>query len=203
MPAAQYDDAPRRPAAPRHPQDDINRKMRLTILVTGSIFLLAMAYGSGMRSQVKKLRAQYEQVKVWKQETRLAQVAARGSDARLQQWEARRLLGLAQQQAASGDAAGAKARVEEAVARLETAAGADAAVTADLSAEIEELKVAAFDPAAALPGVLARMDEAMSKVVPEPAALTPVTIKPPTLNDVPVGNDVARPIGQERPRSGW
>jgi len=181
-------------------RDDLNRKMRLTILVTGSVFLLAMAYGSGMRSQVKKLRAQHEQVKVWKQETRLMQITARGSDARLQQWEARRLLGLAQADFAAGNAEGAKARVAEAVTRLETAASADSAVTADLADLTAELKTAA---PAALPAILERMDAALSTASPKPDALTPITIKEPNLNDVPTGNDVARPIGQERPRSGW
>jgi hypothetical protein len=174
------------------PQEELNRKMRTIILVVGTVIVLAMTYGSGMRSQVRKLKAQYEQVKVYKQETRLAQIAVRGRDAQLQQWEARRLLDLAQRAAASGDAAGARAHQDEAVARLETADKADAAITADLTDLIPQIKAAA--PAALAP-LVARMDDALGKVAPKPDALGAVTIPPPTQNDVPTGNDISRPIG--------
>ncbi len=173
------------------------KQVRRFLLIGGGIFALTMAFGSGMRARSKELKHTYELYKVYRQEARVAQLAVQGGEARIQQLEARRLLEVAQNDLARGDADAAKATVSELVTRLRTAKGANAATTADLDAmiaDIENLSLA--DKAAAqrsLAGFAAAMDEklAQSGARLAPDELTAVKIAPPTDNEKPtLGNDL-------------
>jgi multidrug efflux pump subunit AcrA (membrane-fusion protein) len=173
--------------------------VRRVLIIGGSIFMLAMFYGSGMRGQVKKLQKQYEQVKIYRQEARLAQLTAQARDAQLQQLEARRLLDVAGTALQQGDTAAAKNTIAEAITRLRTASTVDAATTADLNGITDDLANLSLENRDAarlsLDGFAHAMDEkfTQSGSIPAPDALTPVTITPPTDNDKPtLGNDVTR-----------
>ncbi|MBC8102481.1 MAG: hypothetical protein H7Z41_07815, partial [Cytophagales bacterium] len=72
-----------------------NQIVRSTILVIGTIVVIAMAYGSGMRAQVRKLTKINEERKVERRDLRLGQIDLRTSQALTQQLEARRQVALA------------------------------------------------------------------------------------------------------------
>jgi len=177
--------------------DTTQTRVRQVLIIGGAIFVIAMSYGSGMRAQVKKIQKQYEDVKIYRQEARVAQLTAQARDAQLHQLEARRLLDVAQDALSKGDAAKAKAAATEAVTRLQTAQKADAATAADFSGLADDLAHVNFSDTAAarlaLVGFAAAMDEKFAQVngLPAPDALTSVTIPPPTDNDKPVlGHDM-------------
>ena len=67
-------------------------KVQWTILVTGSLFVLGIAYGSGMRSQTKKLQNLTQEFKINRRSLRASELARQSDIALLHQLEARRLL---------------------------------------------------------------------------------------------------------------
>ena len=175
------------------------KQVRQFLLIGGGIFALTMAYGSGMRAQVRVIKEQHELYKIFRQEARVGQLAVRGREAQVQQLEARRLLAVAQNDLERGDIAAAKDSVSQAVTRLKTAQTADAATGVDFAALTADLQTVPLDNAPgakrALHGLADAMDAqfARSSALPAPDALTKVSIAPPTDNEKPtLGNDVTR-----------
>jgi len=182
-----------------------DRHNRAIILIVGSVILLAMVYGSGMRSQVKKLQAINEQRKLAEQNYRAAQRDLHLRLAVAQQLEARRRLDLALVELDKRNFGAAHENVRTAADLLNAAQKANAN-TPDLSGIPSELGamnlVSATDVATArMPLVEAarRMDKALSPFVPgfldaSAKADAAHPIKAPTMNDVPLppGNDVTR-----------
>ena len=175
------------------------KKVRQFLLIGGGIFALSMAYGSGMRAQVRVIQKEHENYKVFRQEARVGQLAVRGREAQVQQLEARRLLDVAVNALERGDNAAATAAVRDAVMRLRTAQTADASTALDFGAIPTDLENVSLNDVAsaklALRGFAGAMDAqfAQSSTLPAPDALTVVTIAPPTDNEKPtLGNDVTR-----------
>ncbi|WP_394793360.1 hypothetical protein, partial [Armatimonas sp.] len=67
-------------------------KIQWTILITGTLFILGIAYGSGMRSQTKKLQNLTQDLKIIRRSLRASELARQSDIALLHQLEARRLL---------------------------------------------------------------------------------------------------------------
>jgi hypothetical protein len=167
-------------------------RIRRLILGIGSLVVLAMVYGSGMRQSTRKLRVLENTLKVARQDARSAQLALQAREAQLQQLEARRQLALALSALDARNYGIASERVAEAARRLQTAESVGAATTADtgtLSRTLTSFQIPAGanleQPRSALLDAAKELDAALRKVVPEPTALTPVTVPPPTANDVP------------------
>jgi hypothetical protein len=190
-----------------------NQAFRTVLLVVGIIFVLGMAYGSGMRGQVKKLQAKNNELVTARRDLRLLQIDQRTSQALVQQLEARRQVALALGELDKRNFGAAQERLAEAAARLETIEKAnDAARTAkpqqpsvslaDLSAvggQIKQIALVATPNTGAqrerLLEIAAQMDAELGKAVPKPDTdFAPITVAPPTLNDVPQlpGNDVTQ-----------
>jgi len=174
------------------------KQVRQFLLVGGAVFAIAMAYGSGMRAQVRVIQKEHEQYKIFRQEARVGQLAVRGREAQVQQLEARRLLDVAENALKRGDTSAAQTAVRTAVTRLETAQAADTATGLDFAAILAELKAMSSpdaDNAKSLRDIADAMDAqfAQSDTLPAPDTLTEVTIAPPTDNEKPtLGNDVTR-----------
>ena len=174
------------------------KQVRRFLLVGGMIFALTMAYGSGMRAQVKENKKTHEKWKITRQEARIAQLATQASEAQVHQLVARQLLDVALEATRRGDTVGAKSVLETVITHLRTAQSVNAATTPDfleLTAEMENLSASQNIPwDTALAGFIEKIDVAFSRTAsfPAPDALTPVTIKPPTDNEKPtLGNDVS------------
>jgi|GEM_PF-2299451 hypothetical protein len=185
------------PATPNPARD---RTVRLVILIGGFLFLLAMAYGSGMRAKVGEVKRMNEQRKVLQTDLRATELSLVAREAQLQQWEARRLLSSALEELDRRNFGTAQERLREAAARLETAQKAGAATTADLTEQAARLKSLDLPASANIEAqrvqvlTLAReMDAALAPLAPKPDEMYVVKTPRPTANDVPVyGNDVTR-----------
>ncbi|HVK02935.1 MAG TPA: hypothetical protein VM490_05645 [Armatimonadaceae bacterium] len=177
-----------------------DRIVRTVILVGGTIFLIAMSYGSGMRAKVGEIKRGNEQRKVLQTDLRTTELSLVAREAQLQQWEARRLLSVALADLDQRNFGTAQGRLREAAARLETARKPGAATTADLNAVAERLKSIDLPPSAdigqqraELLAIARDMDAALASVAPKPDELYVVKTPRPTANDVPIyGNDVSR-----------
>ncbi|MBC8142986.1 MAG: hypothetical protein H7Y38_16300 [Armatimonadetes bacterium] len=174
------------------------KQVRQFLLVGGGIFAITMAYGSGMRAQVPKLKQAHKDFTVYRQEARIGQLAVRGQQVLVHQLEARRLLDVAETARERGDPGAAQAAIAEAITRLETAQAADAATGLDFARVIADLKEVSspdVDTTKSLRDVAATMDAQFkeSNTLPAPDALAPITIDRPTDNEKPtLGNDVTR-----------
>lgn len=190
-----------------------NQRFRAALLIVGTIFVLGMAYGSGMRGQVKKLQDFHEQLVTVRRDLRLSQIDLRASQALAQQLEARRQVTLALGELDKRNFGAAQERLTEAASRLKTVQKANdsarsakpqqpSVAAADLTAIGTQIKrinlVATSDTGAQreqLLAVAAQMDTELGKVAPKAnAEFAAVTVDPPTLNDVPQlpGNDVTQ-----------
>ncbi len=171
------------------------KQVRQFLLVGGGVFAIAMAYGSGMRAQVRIIQREHEQYKIFRQEARIGQLAVRGREAQVHQLEARRLLDVAETARERGDIGAVQTAINTAVIRLETAQTADAATGLDFTGVLAELKLLAPTDGASLKDAARAMDAQFkeSSTLPAPDALTKITIAPPTDNEKPtLGNDVTR-----------
>ena len=190
-----------------------NQAFRAVLLIVGTIFVVGMAYGGGMKGQTKKLQAQNDLLVTARRDLRLSQMDLRASQALAQQLEARRQVSLALTELDRRNFGAAQERLAEAAARLDTVQKANetaraakpqqpAVAVADLTAIGTQIKqinlVATSDTGAQREQILAlatQMDTELGKATPKPnAAFAPVTVAPPTLNDVPQlpGNDVTQ-----------
>ena len=201
------------------PAASADARKRTVILTLGTVIVLAMTYGSGMRAEQHKIKKINDQFKVAKSDLRVAQMDLRASQALTQQLEARRQIDLALTALDQRNFGTAQDRLTEASARLSAIEAVNAYAkahpiqtgdtpyqppvsTLDLSSLAAQLKAITVptttDPGAErqeIQKLAAQLDESLGQVVPKAdTPLAPVTLKPPTLNDVPEtpGNDVTR-----------
>lgn len=159
-------------------------KIQWTILISGTLFVLAMAYGSGMKSQVKKLQKLTQEFKISQRSLRASELARKSDVALLHQLEARRLLDKALEAIAQRNFGIAQEQLKAAVAHLETAKQAEATNTAALESLIPTLSALATTPdPTKLTELVHRMDAALDKVSPKTDYKSEVTVPPPTGND--------------------
>jgi hypothetical protein len=190
-----------------------NQAFRAALLIVGTIFVLGLAYGSGMRGQVRKLKAMNQKLVTVRRDLRLSQMDLRTNQALTQQLEARRQVSLALLELDRRNFGAAQERLAEAASRLETVQQANNAALAakpeqpavsiaDLSSIGEQIKQIDLVATPNTGGqrehlltIAAQMDSELSKAVPKPdTEFAPITVDPPTLNDVPQlpGNDVTK-----------
>jgi hypothetical protein len=186
---------------------------RIALLVVGTIFTLGIFYGSGMKRQTSKLKEKNNELVTARRDLRLSQMDARTSQALTQQLEARRQVALALGELDRRNFGAAQERLAQATARLDAVQKANEAAKAmkpeqpavslaDLTPIGEQIKqislVTTPDTAEQRERILAlaaQMDTELDKAVPKPdAEFSPITVPPPTLNDVPQlpGNDVTK-----------
>lgn len=174
------------------------KQVQRFLLVGGGIFAVTMAYGSGMRAQVPKLKQAHKDYVVYRQEARIGQLAVRGQEVLVHQLEARRQLAIAEASLERGDSGAAQTAINTAVTRLQTAQTADAATGLDFAAMIADLQNLSLDDVSAaksLRGFADAMDAQFQtgNTLPAPDALTAITIDRPNENEKPaLGNDVTR-----------
>jgi hypothetical protein len=190
-----------------------NQAFRAALLIVGTIFVLGLAYGSGMRGQVRKLKAMNQKLVTVRRDLRLSQMDLRTNQALTQQLEARRQVSLALLELDRRNFGAAQEHLIEAASRLETVQQANNAALAakpeqpavsiaDLSSIGEQIKQIDLVATPNTGGqrerlltIAAQMDSELSKAVPKPdTEFAPITVDPPTLNDVPQlpGNDVTK-----------
>jgi DNA repair exonuclease SbcCD ATPase subunit len=190
-----------------------NQAFRAVLLIVGIIFALGMAYGGGMKRQVKKLQAQNDKLVTTRRDLRLAQMDLRNNQALTQQLEARRQLSLALIELDKRNFGAAQEHLGEVSSRLETIKKANDAAQATkpqqpmvsltnltaIGEEVKQVNLTATPDTGSqrerLQALAAQMDAELSKAVPAPdAEFAPITVDPPTLNDVPQlpGNDVTK-----------
>jgi hypothetical protein len=202
------------------PQEKKNRTVRTVILVTGTLFVLAMAYGSGMRGQVKKLKAMNEERKVVQRDLRFAYGDLRLRLTLVRQLEARRLVHTALLELDKRNFGVAQEQLSKAATLLRESAAAatgngdDREVIVpnigDAADRLEAIKLVASEDfgeqRTQLLTVADQMDKAFADYLPnylEKAAASDDAVKAkmkadgfykPTMNDVPQlsGNDVTR-----------
>jgi hypothetical protein len=162
--------------------------MKPLILTIGIPVVLASTYWSGgMPSKKERIRLK-EQLKETRQIVRTTELALQAREATIHQLEARRQVDLALQEIGARNYGVARQRVSEALSRLATAKKIGAATSAELSgpeATLTGMKDLTDADTAALGEAARQMDVALAKSVPAPDAVTPVTIPPPTANDIP------------------
>jgi hypothetical protein len=155
-----------------------------TILITGTLFVLGMTYGSGMRSQVTKLKTLTQEFKIAQRNLRSSELARKADIALLHQLEARRLLDRVLEAIAARNYGIANEQLKVAAAHLTSAQQASAANTAALDALIPALTALGETPDPSKITELARqMDTELEKVAPKPDYRSEITVPPPTGND--------------------
>ncbi|MCX6367843.1 MAG: hypothetical protein NTX57_14230 [Armatimonadetes bacterium] len=159
-------------------------KVQWTILVTGSLFVLGIAYGSGMRSQTKKLQTLTQELKINRRNLRASELARYADIALMHQLEARRLLDLSLEAIAQRNYGIAQEQLKTTTLHLEMAQQAQAANTAELGALIPMLSSLGETPdPTKLTELAHQMDTQLNKVAPKPDYKSEVTVPPPTGND--------------------
>jgi hypothetical protein len=175
------------------------------LLIGGSLFILAMTYGAGMKRQVAALKEMNEQRKLVEQEYREAQRDLRYRLAVAYQLEGRRRIALALDEMEKRNFGVAQEHVTAATKLLETAQTANTNAT-DLSAFIPRLTQTNLtatenigEQRTALNALARDLDATLTGFVPD--FLTAKTqedaahpIKKVTMNDVPLppGNEIGR-----------
>jgi septation ring formation regulator EzrA len=192
-----------RPPYERKPLDQ--KAVRLALLIGGSLIVLAMTYGAGMRRQMGKLKEMNEQRKIVEQQYREAQRDLHYRLAVAYQLEGRRQVALALDEMERRNFGVAQERLTNAVKLLETAQSANTNAV-DLSAFIPRLTQTNLtatenigEQRTALNTLAREMDAKFTGFVPD--FLTAKTqedaanpIKKVTMNDVPLppGNEIGR-----------
>jgi hypothetical protein len=184
-----------------------DRFVRLSILIIGSLIVLAIAYGSGMRSKSKRIHDIDEQRKVAERDYRTAQRDLRLRLAVSQQLEARRQVSLGLLELDKRNFGTAQERLQKASTLLKTAQTTEATIPnlLDIATKLAELNLVATPDTGAQRTALLEMAEAIDRElensVPsflENAAKADAAspVRKPTLVDIPVlppaGNDVTR-----------
>lgn len=176
-----------------------DRRMRLFIVIVGSLVILAMTYGSGMRAQVRRIRDIEEKRKAIDQELRQSQRNGRLRLAAVEQLEARRQVSLALMALDQRNFGIAQKNVTEAARLLDVAQKADT-TNPDLSGVATSLHqmsiVAAADISAqrnALLSTATQMDKTFDAYTPQFLQTSAADddihpIQKPTMNDVPNPN---------------
>ncbi|MDX2284069.1 MAG: hypothetical protein NW241_07890 [Bacteroidia bacterium] len=174
-----------------------DRIVRLTILIGGALFILAMTYGSGMRAQVKKIQAKDQQRKLAEQNYRDAQRKMRVRLAVTSQLEARRQVARAIEELDRRNFGNVSDHVRTAVQLLQgvrsgnTTAPEMTKVLISLQQVNPQPDVNIGSERDNLRAIAVEMDRALDGFVPtfirvsaEDDAAHP--IQPPTMNDVPL-----------------
>ena len=163
-------------------------KLRKFIATTFVIVVGAMLFGSGWRMSTKKTQKIENERRIAVEALRTSELSIQGREATIHQLEARRQIDLAQRSLGERNYGVARQHVSEALARLATASKIGATTAANTSAVESALKNLA-DLSDADSGKLTEavktLDESLTKTVPAPDAVTPVTVAPPTANDAP------------------
>ena len=155
---------------------------RIIIGVGGSVIVL-FAYGSGMRGQKKALEVVKQERRVLREDMRNLQLITRGREGLLHQYVALNLLdGQLSKSAKHGHELDATV-LQTAKAHLETSARLNATSDADVDDLIERLSTAKGSTDIA--GVRGFLRDRLMKIDVAADLETPVTIKAPSLNDVP------------------
>jgi hypothetical protein len=159
-------------------------KIQWTILITGTLFVLAIVYGTGMRSQTKKLQNLTQELKIIRRNLRSSELARQSDIALVHQLEARRLLDRTLEAIAARNYGIAAELLKTTAAHLTTAQQAKAANTAALDALIPALTTLGETPdPTKLTELAHQMDVELDKVAPKPDYKSEVTVPPPTGND--------------------
>lgn len=159
-------------------------KKQWTILILGTLFVLAMTYGSGMKSQTKKLQKLTQEYKIARRNLRASELARHADIALLHQLEARRLLDKTLELLAQRNYGLAQEQLKAIVAHLETAKQAEAANTAALDALIPAVGALGETPdPTKLTELAQQMDRELDKVSPRTDYQSQLTVPPPTGND--------------------
>lgn len=155
---------------------------RVIVGIGGTVIVL-FAYGSGMRGQKKALEGVKQERRVLREDMRNLQLITRGREGLLHQYVA---LGLLDAQLSKPATHGHELNatvIQTAKAHLETSVRLDATTDADVDDLLERLTVA--KSASDLTGVAKSLRERLMKIDIVADLETPVTIKAPSLNDVP------------------
>lgn len=184
------------------------KRVRIWILVVGTLVTFAMVYGSGMRAKVKEAQKIDERRKIAEQNVRIMQREMHLRLALSEQLEARRLLSAALDQLDARNFGQAQESVKTAAELLQEAEK-ERSTNPDFSDVAGALSQAAATTVGSSPDVATartpiaeaarQMDEKLNPYVQDflrkslqSDAVNP--IKAPTMNDVPqfIGNDVTR-----------
>jgi len=155
---------------------------RIIIGVGGSVIVL-FAYGSGMRGQKKALEVVKQERRVLREDMRNLQLVTRGREGLLHQYVALNLLDSHISKPAKHDHEVDATDLQTAKAHLETSARLDATSDADVDDLIERISNAKGSGDYA--GVATELRDRLMKIDVAADLETPVTIKAPSLNDVP------------------
>ena len=159
-------------------------KKQWFIVVTGTLFILAMTYGSGMKSQTHKLKTLTQEYKITRRNLRSSELARQSDIALLHQLEARRLVDRVLESVAQRNYGTAQELLQTLIAHLSAAQEAQVAGTADLSALIPAFSALGTSPDPSKLTELARqLDTQLEKVAPKVDYKSEVTVPPPTGND--------------------
>lgn len=159
-------------------------KVQWTILGLGTLFILAMTYGSGMKSQVHKLQRLTEEFKITRRNLRSSELARKSDIALIHQLEARRKVDLALEALAQRNYGIAQEKLKEVGAHLTSAKDAQAAGTANLDATRSALTTLGENPdPTRLTELAHQMDVELEKVSPKTDYRSEITVPPPTGND--------------------
>jgi len=156
---------------------------RVIVGIGGTVIVL-FAYGSGMRGQKKALEGVKQERRVLREDMRNLQLITRGREGLLHQHAALLLLESAMaKKLESGKPPSDQPMITQAVAHLETSKRLDATTDADVDDLVDRLLAAKNEL-----DVLNVASELRKRLqnIDIPADLeTPVTVKAPSLNDVP------------------
>ena len=155
---------------------------RVIVGIGGGVIIL-FAYGSGMRGQKKALEVVKQERRVLREDMRNLQLITRGREGLLHQFVALNLLyGQLAKPAKHGHELDATV-LQTAKAHLETSARLNATSDADVDDLIERLSTA--KGITDISGVTTDLRERLNTIDVSADLETPVTIKAPSLNDVP------------------
>jgi hypothetical protein len=155
---------------------------RVIVGIGGGVIIL-FAYGSGMRGQKKALEVVKQERRVLREDMRNLQLITRGREGLLHQFVALNLLdGQLAKPAKHGHELDTTV-LQTAKAHLETSARLNATSDADVDDLIERLSTA--KGTTDITGVTTDLRERLNTIDVSADLETPVTIKAPSLNDVP------------------
>lgn len=155
---------------------------RIIVGIGGSVIVL-FAYGSGMRGQKKALEGVKQERRVLREDMRNLQLITRGREGLLHQYVALSLLD-AQTSKPNQQGHEIDSTVLQSVkAHLETSDRLDATSDADVDDLIQKLTSA--KSVADYSGIASELRKRLAKIDVPADLETPVTIKAPSLNDVP------------------
>ena len=172
--------------------------LRPFILWGGAFVLLASAFGSGMRMMKHQRDDLYHNNQVVMQELRTTQLTLQGREAQAHLLEARRLLDGSLREIGKRNFGVAEQDITEAKKRLETVEKSKAVGLmniAPVQATLASITTLSDSSGPVINSIIEQMDAGLQKTPILPAdTLSPVTVAPPTANDIPdqaLGNELS------------